>query len=1407
MESVEARRLFAAVTWDGGANSSNWTDPLNWSNNQVPQSGDDVTIGINAGTIKVNSGVQSVNSLISGSKLLIDNNATLSVAAASELNGGLDLLSGTLGGSGAVTVREATTWDSGGNIAGPESVSFLGNVTLLGNASNANLTVGGATVVKFFGQDNVASGAVSRLVLGGTSRLELLEGAELAVRDGFDLLASVNNSTSAVYLGEQATIVNRDANELEISLKLYSDEISGVVAEQGTVKLTGGGNYWGSLVTHAGATLKFASQSAFYMGWYGAVEGAGNVEFVTGWSSPLTLDCDFDVTGKVTFAGRTITFGSHATLTNIGATRVLELGGSDITFDTGEAVTLDGAVLKLGAIGGGDAIAVAGAATIEAGVTLKGSGVLTLNGPASFDINKGTGIQITDTRRVVVNGEATYGGANVAANFYALSLNGGAAFEIGQGGRLTTRDNGYVVGTWTSAFVNNGTLVVESTGFTGFSAPYSGTGSIELRAGETQFGTFTLAGTMTVDAGAKFTASHDAQVFAEGSLVHGEGAFTFGNANFRGSLDVGGVVRSFTGQSFFHPTATVVRLGSAFEAHGGTIHFNTGKAIPVAALDLRNGSRITGADAVVVSGATFWGRTAGMAGTGTTELNGPVTIDFVGVNAEPYIVESRLVKFNGNVTLGSAAFSNSFFNVGGSSRIELAAGKSLTLVGDADLRSAYRDNGAPAIAFTNYGDVVRSDASGSSTLGVSFNNQGAIRVFYGAQLEVNLPANATLTGKWNVGGQITSTNFAATNDADILFYDESSAFTALARITRNNGKIRLEDGADLMINPGGNGGTFTNAGLLAAYPTSVLTVQGSLAQADGSIDGLGARYRFTVSGDAPDQIGQLVVTGTANLASPTFNANAHIVFHPDFEYDPAPGKRFDLITAGSVVGQLDSVTSQPTPSGHTMEGGQDATHVFATVAAPVPPPQVEAVTFDHLTRQALVLKFNVDVDLLRQDLVIVNRTTNQALPAAAGTFVYDADTRTATLTLTGLLADGNYRLTLAASAVKNADDVAMAAPVSFDFFVLAGDANRDRHVDAADLAVFNANLGDSDATLGEGDFNYDGIVNGLDADVLEANARLWLPEQGQTVWLAATDGSDAYQLRQEAGGRLAVWTGAGDDASLSYRFLTGAASSIFFEGAGGADSLLLAGLADAADSVVLEAGAVDFGGLFINHSGLETVAFDGHGGWDSVSLLAGTTLTLQGTQQLATFNIAAGSRATVAADGSATLFTRADGLAVAGTLDLTDNDLAIDYAAGGASPIGAPTGGTYSGLTGLIQSGYNGGAWDGVGIITSTSSAATGLTTLAIGEAGEILGITDGQTILWNGQAIDASTVIVKFTYGGDTNFDGKLDADDYGTIDFSTLVPGSFGYAAGDFNFDGKVDADDYGVIDFNILAQDGVL
>ena len=77
------------------------------------------------------------------------------------------------------------------------------------------------------------------------------------------------------------------------------------------------------------------------------------------------------------------------------------------------------------------------------------------------------------------------------------------------------------------------------------------------------------------------------------------------------------------------------------------------------------------------------------------------------------------------------------------------------------------------------------------------------------------------------------------------------------------------------------------------------------------------------------------------------------------------------------------------------------------------------------------------------------------------------------------------------------------------------------------------------------------------------------------------------------------------------------------------------------------------------------------------------------------------------------------------------------------------------------------------------------------------------QTGVFAGQTVDATTVLVKYTYAGDANLDGAVDGGDYGMIDNFAQVPSADGYFNGDFNYDGVVDGGDYGVIDNNMQAQ----
>ena len=148
-----------------------------------------------------------------------------------------------------------------------------------------------------------------------------------------------------------------------------------------------------------------------------------------------------------------------------------------------------------------------------------------------------------------------------------------------------------------------------------------------------------------------------------------------------------------------------------------------------------------------------------------------------------------------------------------------------------------------------------------------------------------------------------------------------------------------------------------------------------------------------------------------------------------------------------------------------------------------------------------------------------------------------------------------------------------------------------------------------------------------------------------------------------------------------------------------------------------------------------------------------------------------------------------------GKLDLADNDLDVKN-------------GSLADLTNQVAEGSHNGAWNGNGI-TSLSAAAdtTHLTALGV-----IQDSTDGTTtgsVLYSkfdtATGLTATDVLVKYTYYGDANLDGTVDASDYSRIDSGFVTPGATGWFNGDFNGDGVIDGSDYTLIDnaFNTQGQ----
>ena len=197
----------------------------------------------------------------------------------------------------------------------------------------------------------------------------------------------------------------------------------------------------------------------------------------------------------------------------------------------------------------------------------------------------------------------------------------------------------------------------------------------------------------------------------------------------------------------------------------------------------------------------------------------------------------------------------------------------------------------------------------------------------------------------------------------------------------------------------------------------------------------------------------------------------------------------------------------------------------------------------------------------------------------------------------------------------------------------------------------------------------------------------------------------------------------------------------------------------------------------------------------------GTSVTLNSSQHLENLNIA-NALVTLAQNGSRLINTNA--LSVTGTskLDLKDNDLIVRAGVLGAF--------NTTGVTRSIADGYNHGAWNGNGIVTSQSQAlaSRGRTTLGVATASAALNIATLATASWDGETVTGSAILVKYTYMGDANLSGKVDGDDYVKVDSgfaarSTSSP----WVMGDFTYDGLVNADDYFWIDQTYSSQGGQL
>jgi hypothetical protein len=147
-----------------------------------------------------------------------------------------------------------------------------------------------------------------------------------------------------------------------------------------------------------------------------------------------------------------------------------------------------------------------------------------------------------------------------------------------------------------------------------------------------------------------------------------------------------------------------------------------------------------------------------------------------------------------------------------------------------------------------------------------------------------------------------------------------------------------------------------------------------------------------------------------------------------------------------------------------------------------------AATFAFETAQAVNLPFseNVGPSLSGANFSLLNLTTGQPVPASVFDVTFNAATNVATVAFVGnALGDADYRLTFDPTGVTDLAGNPLVTGTTLDFFVLAGDANRDRSVGIADFAILASHF-NGPGTFGQGDFNYNGQVEIGDFAILAA---------------------------------------------------------------------------------------------------------------------------------------------------------------------------------------------------------------------------------------------------------------------------------------------------------------------------------
>jgi hypothetical protein len=1447
-EQLESRRLFAAIVWDGGPTGlgTAWENPVNWVGDIKPTAADDAIINTAGPTIIIST-TETLASITS-SRSLSQTAGTLSLTNASTTSG-YSMSAGTLTGTGDLTITSSFSWSAGTMAAGGKTIiaSTATGTISSGSSKGLNRTFDNSGALNYtgtqliFGLSAAVPGILNNLV-GGQFNITTTGGfsQSSAAAHAFNNAGTLNKSGGASTFTNVEFNNTGNVNVATGTLSLANGFSSGgfSIDAAATLDLTGNRNHFAGSITGDGTTTVSAGNTTFAANTIASalsvtsgtarVDGANNVPSLTltggflaglgdlaitstlNWSagtmaaggktilastgtgtisggSSKGLNRTFDNAGTLNYTGTQLIFGLSAAVPGIlnnlaaGVFNVTTTGGFSQSSAAAHAFNNAGTLNK-----SGGASTFTNVAFNNTGTVNVDTGTLSLVGGTStgiFSIDAGATLDLNGTRSHTAGSTTGSGATNISGGsitFAAGAIGSALAISAGtvtlngansvpsltlSGGTLAGTGNLTVTSAlnWSAGTMADGARTILGASSTssitggstkGLNRTLDNSGTITYSGSQLAFGLGnSVPGIINNLAGATFIAASDGDFVRSNISAH-----AFNNA---GTFQKAGVntTTSFTGVTFNHTGTASVLSGSLVVGDGNssTASFSVSAAATLRFSATHTISTISGLGAVAFDAGSF-------------DLTTPNAVSVSTIEPVP-----------GGVTLNLLA-AQSFTN------FSLAGG---TITGPANLNITSTFNWSSG-TLTAGGKLILGGSSttaitSASTKGLNrtLDNSGTI-TYSGSQLVFGFGAAAP-----GIINNLAGATFIASSDGDI------TRSSTAAHAFNNAGTFQKTGAGTTTIF---TGVTFNHTGTVSVLSGSLSVADGSSSTATYSVSAAAA-LRFTTTH---------AISTISGLGTVAFDAGT-----------------FDLTTPNAVtVPTIEPIGSATTLNLLAPQSFTSLSLTGGTITGPANLNITSTFNWSSGTLAAggkLILGDSSTTSITSSSTKGLNRTLDNS-----GTITYSGSQIIFGL---GATAPGIINNLASATFIASSDGDITRSNASAHAFNNAGTFQKTgagtttsftgvtfNHTGTVSVLSGTLSLADGDsstatysvsagATLRFSATHAISTISGLGTVAFEAgNFDLTTPNAVSVTNIEPIGSATLNLLAPQSFTSLSLTGGT----------ITGPANLTLTSGFNWSSGTLAAG-----GKLILGAGSTST--ITSNSTKGLNRTLDNSGSltYSGSQLIFGFGATVPGV-----INNLAGATLAVTNGGDFTRsFAAAHALNNAGTINISGGDTvlnAVDFTSTAGSlsiasgsftlaPVPASTllldsltlGATASFATAnhsLIVN-YPSTSQIASYIAAAAESRLTsadsflGLpTNLAISEAAD-LGLTE-----FNGTPIDDTTTLLKYTYVGDANLDGQVDALDYERIDLAIGNTGVLGTAQGDLNYDGNVDALDYEQVDLNI-------